>query len=403
MVNDTILNTYETEKVCVYKNETYSVRDNGAIMRHPKKEGKKRPYDNKWTFGTPDMETGYMLFRGERVHRIVATAFHGEAPSKEHVVDHIDTNRRNNRADNLRWLSKLENILNNEITRSKIEYICGSIENFLRNPSLLQNHTEDKNFEWMKTVTKEEGANSLANINQWLKNANKQKTDMEDKGNIGEWIYKNTPQLNHKKSDVQPSSIENPKTVKAYLNQILEEYPKGKTEEEIKEEEKEQQDLEDQIKKLKKDRQQREEAQRRMKKEEEERLKPILIQSLTPNCMQINWKTPMKFICCPQDNYGEYPLETYSKNLRIGEIYAKNERNESKVEKYILDDDKSRLWVIVYLGKFGIAEITFKDGIFYHDYIKRFDFFESCIQWITTELQGKEWNDENGIDWLKFD
>ncbi len=28
-------------------------------------------------------------------HRIVATAFHGEPPTKEHVVDHMDTNKRN--------------------------------------------------------------------------------------------------------------------------------------------------------------------------------------------------------------------------------------------------------------------------------------------------------------------
>ena len=37
----------------------------------------------------------------EVVHRIVATAFHGEQPSVKHIVDHIDTNRRNNRVENL--------------------------------------------------------------------------------------------------------------------------------------------------------------------------------------------------------------------------------------------------------------------------------------------------------------
>lgn len=36
-----------------------------------------------------------------RVHRIVATAFHGNPPTKEYVVDHIDTNRQNNRPDTL--------------------------------------------------------------------------------------------------------------------------------------------------------------------------------------------------------------------------------------------------------------------------------------------------------------
>ena len=100
---------YTEERECDYKGEHYSVRDNGAIMRHYK--GRKRPSDNIWTFGRKDDSTGYMIFSGERVHRIVATAFHGEAPSEQHVVDHIDTNRCNNRPENLRWLTKLENII----------------------------------------------------------------------------------------------------------------------------------------------------------------------------------------------------------------------------------------------------------------------------------------------------
>ena len=43
-----------------------------------------------------------MEIASERVHRIVATVFHGDSPTSEHVVDHIDTNKRNNRPENLR-------------------------------------------------------------------------------------------------------------------------------------------------------------------------------------------------------------------------------------------------------------------------------------------------------------
>ncbi len=46
-----------------------------------------------WTFGIKHIENGYMYISQERVHRIVATAFHGEPRSKDLVVDHIDTNR----------------------------------------------------------------------------------------------------------------------------------------------------------------------------------------------------------------------------------------------------------------------------------------------------------------------
>lgn len=38
------------------------------------------------------------------VHRLVCIAFHGQAPSPEHTVDHKDGNRKNNRADNLHWV-----------------------------------------------------------------------------------------------------------------------------------------------------------------------------------------------------------------------------------------------------------------------------------------------------------
>ena len=126
-----MINDYKEVKECVYKDEHYSVRDNGAIFRH-KREGKRlRLDDERWTFGFKNSKTGYMLLGDHRVHIIVATAFLGERDSKKFVVDHIDTNRCNNRVENLRWFTRLENALNNEITRNKIIYICGSIEAFV--------------------------------------------------------------------------------------------------------------------------------------------------------------------------------------------------------------------------------------------------------------------------------
>ena len=99
------IDDYNEVKECDYKEEHYSARDNGAVMRHPREGKRIRKDDNVWTFGKP-------------VHRIVAFAFHGNPPTDQHVVDHIDTNRRNNRPENLRWLTRLENALNNPITRA---------------------------------------------------------------------------------------------------------------------------------------------------------------------------------------------------------------------------------------------------------------------------------------------
>lgn len=100
-MND-LIEEYKEERICTYEDETYSVRDNGAVMRHPKSEGRKRIIDGTWTFGTVNKKNGYLLIAGVRVHRIVATAFHGEAPTKEHIVDHINTNKQDNRPENLR-------------------------------------------------------------------------------------------------------------------------------------------------------------------------------------------------------------------------------------------------------------------------------------------------------------
>ena len=97
----TDIDNYSDEKECFYKNEKYAVRDNGAVLRYPHDNMRVRVNDNKWTYGKPDTKTGYMDIAGERVHRIVATAFHDDSPGKGYVVDHIDTNRQNNRVDNL--------------------------------------------------------------------------------------------------------------------------------------------------------------------------------------------------------------------------------------------------------------------------------------------------------------
>ncbi len=71
------LNDFEKQYECIYKEEFYSVRDNGAVKRHARKGKQFRQLDNQWTFGKPNEKTGYAEIASVRVHRIVATAFHG--------------------------------------------------------------------------------------------------------------------------------------------------------------------------------------------------------------------------------------------------------------------------------------------------------------------------------------
>ena len=100
------INDFNKETICEFKGETYSVRDNGAVMRHPKKSVRKT--DRIWTFGKVSQDNGYMFIGSARIHQIVATAFYGLRDTKIYVVDHIDTNRQNNKASNLQWMTEAE-------------------------------------------------------------------------------------------------------------------------------------------------------------------------------------------------------------------------------------------------------------------------------------------------------
>ncbi len=181
MVN---LEDFKQECECIYKNERYRVRDNGAVFRYPIEGKRPRPTDSNWSFGKLNNKTGYLEIVSVVIHRIVATAFHGEPPTKEHVVDHIDTNKQNNRPENLRWVTRLENILLNPITAKRIAYICGSVEAFLANPSQFQDKFQNPDYKWMATVSAEEAQASKERLLAWAKS-----DKPSQGGSLGEWIY----------------------------------------------------------------------------------------------------------------------------------------------------------------------------------------------------------------------
>lgn len=181
----TLINIFEVEKTCEYRGDIYRVRDNGSIYRERNSEKRKRQLDEQWTFGNMNKRSGYLSLSSEVVHRIVATAFHGNQPDKYHIVDHIDTNRQNNRPENLRWITRLENLLHNPLTLTKILWKYGNLDYFFSNPSEPIKGGLDQNFEWMRTVTKAEGKNSLDNL---LKLAGA--GGLSNNGALGEWVFR---------------------------------------------------------------------------------------------------------------------------------------------------------------------------------------------------------------------
>ena len=316
-----LLDVFDREIRCEYKGRVYKVRDNGAVCRVHKFGCPASKWDDVWTFGKPNDKTGYMEIAGERVHRIIAFAFLGNPPTEQHVVDHIDTNRRNNRPENLRWLTRLENALNNPITRKRIEIICGSVEAFLKDPTLLRGYERlDTNFNWMRTVTLDEAFISLERLTAWAK-----KPTESHGGSLGEWIYQeHQPLTIH---DISKQTLPDPPIqycpVSPYEPPEVEVYESPFHDEKT--------------------------------------------QSLTPNVVQINSNTPTEFPCCPQQFSGN-PLEAYLANLAEGKVFCTNEYGDSTVLKYGIY--QSELWVMcrttMIFKDFAYTQIIFKDGIFYH-------------------------------------
>ena len=89
----------------VYKDEIYSVRDNGAVMRLSKNE-RKRELANKWTFGTQKTPNDYLKIGGVCVHKIIATGFLSNEQIEGSIIEHIDKNKKNNKPSNLKYKTK---------------------------------------------------------------------------------------------------------------------------------------------------------------------------------------------------------------------------------------------------------------------------------------------------------
>ena len=156
----TNINDFSEERTCVYKNETYSVRDNGSVLRHSSNAIRKRKIDDTWTFGTLD-DKGFMRIGGEKINRIVATAFYGNPPNEQYVVFHKNYNSQDNHAKNLSWVTKFEFKILQPSIQSQLRILLGmKIEAILSDISVL-NAIDAPNLNWMKTVTQEEADSCL--------------------------------------------------------------------------------------------------------------------------------------------------------------------------------------------------------------------------------------------------
>lgn len=101
---------------CLYYPD-YEVSNLGNVRRkRDKKILKQYPQRNGYVYVWVSRGHGNMSVP---IHRLVCIAFHGEQGYINGLfVDHINTNRADNRADNLHWVTQMEN-MHNPITLSK--------------------------------------------------------------------------------------------------------------------------------------------------------------------------------------------------------------------------------------------------------------------------------------------
>ena len=272
-----------------------------------------------------------------QVHRIVATAFHGEPEAETDVVDHIDTNGENNRPENLRWTTRLGNALN-PATRKKLELMTGlSIEKILEDPSILKQYNLDREYEWMGAVSKEEAERTLRNIREWAEKPYEiPKTPYEPK----EKVLRPIPARNISPLRPTPYEMEHTSMEPAA--------------------------------------------------DEDEGLPAGCSRSLTPNALERGWRAPYEFPFCPQKGGG---LKSYFETIEIGEEVAIGKGYSFfATEKAMSRDGKTIcLKTLSESGakQFGVMTITMEDGWFVHE--GQGYFHEDGQEKYFTIAKGEEW------------
>ena len=334
-----LLDTYTEERECDYKDRHYRVRDNGSVLRFPKDPSKSRKGDNEWTFGTHHKGNQYLFIGSHQVHRIVATAFHGEPKAETDVVDHIDTNGENNRPENLRWTTRLENALN-PATRKKLELMTGlSIEKILEDPSILKQYNLDREYEWMGAVSKEEAERTLKNIREWAEKPYEiPKTPYEPRGKVLRPIpARNITPLRPTPYEMEHTSIE----------------PVA---------------------------------------DEDESLPARCIRSLTPNALERGWRALYEFPFCPQNG----DLHSYFEAIEIGEEVAKGKDYSFFTTEKAMSMDGTAICLKTVseeeaVKPYGVMTITMEDGWFIHE-------GQSYFQ---EDSQAKYFAIAKGEEWMK--
>ena len=299
--------------------------------------------------------------------------------------------------------------MNNEITRSKIIYICGSIEAFIENPNILRerlDQVKEPSLEWMRTVSPEEAKIAHENLKKfWEEQA--QNPRPLNGGALNERIFQNQgviqtesviTESNHNKTKESKHSLSNDE-----INELLNQLQSNS----VGHNEKDGINLlnywpsEDEWNNSQSLSQYDQEKQYEVSNKSND---PSIIKAKSPEtAWQMNWKTPTDFLCCP-NTIGNNPIEEYYNQIVIGGAYNSTIYYGRNEVQEVIDKAHTKENTIIVLScnlnsikPYALCRIHYFEGKFIHESLGTFFEEDGGRKYFTLE-QGLEWAGEDPFD-----
>jgi hypothetical protein len=131
---------------------------------------------------------------------------------------------------------------------------------------------------------------------------------------------------------------------------------------------------------------------------------PEYINSLSKNAVQKfqSWRTPTEFPLCPQDET-KNTMAGYFQNLKVGEVFSRNEFVIMLIEQFVISADRTTIWVVCKSGDdgsikpFSLSEVIITNNVFVHESLGTF-FEQVGVEKQFILKQGMEWTGDDTLD-----
>ena len=107
------------------------------------------------------------------------------------------------------------------------------------------------------------------------------------------------------------------------------------------------------------------------------------VQSLTPNAIQRNWRTPTSFVMCPACPATSEALSDYATLLKFGTVFARNSFGDSLI--VVAEEGEDLLSVVCNLQgnpikEWALTKVTVENGKFVHKSIRTYFTLQGALK-----------------------